>query len=218
MKKKIVAAVLSGVLAGGILVSAGPIMADTADANQRTKSAVTEMRRGGGVMRGHSDMGPGFMGKGQEGLVTILDELVADGTITQAKADTIQEKQQEKMIVQREEMAAKHQEMMTEKINQLVEDKIISEDQVAKIKDFLAAHAEERKAQMDELKSMTDEERKAFMEENKDKEKGKGLNILNEMVDEEIINQEQAQKLSVEMPMTGHFGHRNWDSMSQEQE
>ncbi|MCR6546282.1 hypothetical protein [Dehalobacterium formicoaceticum] len=280
MKKKIVAAVLSGALAGGILVSAGPIMADTANANQQTKPAVMEMRCDG-VMKGH--MAPGFMGKGQEGMSTILDELVADGTINQAKADqissfitqkeedtkaqweemknmtpeeraaaredraaekneirdkkggiltelvdekiinqdeadAIQEKQQGKMTAQREEMAAKQQAMMDDKFNQWVAADVISEDQADQIKDFLANKAEERKAQMDKLQNMTDEERKSFMEENKNN--NKDMNILDEMVDQGIISQEQAQKIAEEMPKADHFGfgHRNWDSVSQEQE
>jgi len=274
MKKTIVAAVLSGMLAGGILVSAGSIMADSSENSQPSESSKIEIMRDRGGMKGFGDIGPGFIMKVQGGIETILDGLVAEGTITQAKAnkisdfitqkyedmkeqreemknmtqeereavrsekqdnrvnlltelvekeiitqdeaDAIQEKQQERMEAQREEMAARQKEIMETRYDQLVEEGIVSEAQADEIKEFIQAKAEERKAQMDELKDLTDAERKAFFEENKDRQKR--VNILDEMVDEGIISQDQADKLAERKPMSGHFRQRNWDSLPEQQE
>ena len=176
MNKTIVMAVLSGVLAGGILVSAGSIMADTKDSGQRTKPSVLEMKRGG--MRGFGDGGPGFMNKTRGG-------------------------------------------MAEEKFDQLVTEGVISEDQAVKIKEFITAKAEEKKAEMEKLRAMTEDERKAFFEENKDrlyKDMNRGINIFDEMVDEGIISQDQAEKLAERKPGPGNFKKRYCDPLFQEQE
>ncbi|MEL7564414.1 MAG: hypothetical protein AAGU27_05965 [Dehalobacterium sp.] len=254
MKKSIVAAVLSGVLAGGILVSAGSIMADSSDNDQQSKPLIMEMKRGG--MRELGNIGPGFMMKGQEGLETILDELVADGIITQdkadkisefiskkfedtkdqreemknmtqeerkaakedreaikdenkdkrggiltelvdegiitqAEADAIQEKLQEKMEAQREEMAAKQKEMMEEKYSKLIEEGIISQNTADQLLAFMEEKRDTMKEQREEIKDMTEEGIKEAI--------SKGLSTrggyLADAVEAGIITQEEADAI-----------------------
>lgn len=64
----------------------------------------------------------------------------------------------------------KHQE----RVDKLVEDGIITQDEADKWMEFSAEKSEERQAEMEKIKDMTAEERKAYFTENR-KEKGEGL-------------------------------------------
>ncbi|ATW24392.1 hypothetical protein [Candidatus Formimonas warabiya] len=136
-----------------------------------------------------------------------LAEAVDEEIITQEEADAIQEYEAAAREAEREEA-------MDAQFEQLVEDGIISEDQADEMKAFLADKAEEQKARMEELKNMTEEERQAFFEENKTK----GVNVLDQMVDEGIISQDQADQITLKMPGPAHFGQRNGASQPEEQE
>lgn len=122
-----------------------------------------------------------------------FDAMVKDGILTQAEADTINSKLQEKRATERKQK-------ITEQLSSLVENKTITQDQVNKLIEKLQKKDEEAKALHEKLKAMTPEERKSYMEQNKKDRK----DILQELVDEGTITKDQADAMRKVMPM--HHG------------
>jgi polyhydroxyalkanoate synthesis regulator phasin len=92
------------------------------------------------------------------------------------------------------------EEQQQEKMNSLVEQGLINQDQANQLLALQDEKAEERKAKMEELKNMTAEERKAFREENKEAvkpEKGQGL--YSEAVEAGILTQDEVDTIQQKM-------------------
>lgn len=116
-------------------------------------------------------------------------ELVDAGIITQEKADAIVKAEQAQHEAAQQDMQAKQQEQMKSKLDAIVKDGTITQDQEDKIMAYIAEKQEARKAEMDKVKNMTADERKAYMESNKDTVKKAGIGT--ELVDKGIITQDQ---------------------------
>lgn len=81
-------------------------------------------------------------------------------------------------------------------LESFVESGTITKDQSDKIAEFINTKNEERKAEMEKVKSMTIEERKAYFESEKDTEE---TDMFKTLVDNAVINQEQADKLKASL-------------------
>lgn len=81
-------------------------------------------------------------------------------------------------------------------LESLVESGTITKEQSDKISEFINQKNEERKAEMEKVNSMNAEERKAYFKSQNDAEK---TDMLKELVDNKIINQEQADKLKASL-------------------
>ena len=114
----------------------------------------------------------------------MFKELVDNNILTQAKADALKASEQAQME------ATRQQELET-KLNKLVADKTITEDQATKIKDAIIKEEATMKADFEKIKTMTQEERKAYMDSNKDNH----VNPLKALVDNGTITQAQADKV-----------------------
>lgn len=99
---------------------------------------------------------------------------------------------------------SQNQEKLTKSLEKIVEDGILSQEKADKILDFINKKAEERKAEFEKIKDMTDEERKEYLKENRPQ----GYNLLEVLVEEEIITQDEADKLSSIFPNAK--GHREF--------
>ncbi|SHK22857.1 hypothetical protein [Tepidibacter formicigenes] len=124
-----------------------------------------------------------------------LSGLVEAGVISQERADEIQEKIHEIRVQE-------NQQRFEERLNKLVEEGIITENEVAKWKEFHDQKVEERQAEMENIRNMTIEERKAYFEENKG-EKG---DRLAELVEAGVISQDQADEIKSKMPQRNEEG------------
>jgi polyhydroxyalkanoate synthesis regulator phasin len=114
----------------------------------------------------------------------LLSELVSKGILTQAKADAVKEKMQQKHV---QEGQARVQDT-TEKINKLADSGTITKEQASKVIEEIKKNVEEKRALGEKLKTMTTEERKANMEKNK----GQRTDLLKKMVEDNTLTQEQA--------------------------
>ncbi|MCA9333274.1 hypothetical protein KDA00_05385 [Candidatus Saccharibacteria bacterium] len=93
----------------------------------------------------------------------------------------------------RDDMKAKHQEKLEERLSKAVEDGNITEEQKTKILEKLDQLKQDREANKDKVQNMTQEERKAFMEEKR--------NELKTWAEENGIDQEYLHIFG------GHHGH-----------
>lgn len=94
-------------------------------------------------------------------------------------------------------------------INDQVEKGTISQEKATKILEFIAKKEEERNEFFEKVRDMTAEEKKAYFEENKP-QRG---NLMEELVEEGIITQDEADELSKNLPKyhkgsKGHGGRR----------
>jgi len=130
--------------------------------------------------------------------VDFFSELIDQGTLTKEAIDAIHEKLHEKK-------ASEKQERMQSMLDDLIEKGTITEDDASEILDFVTEKTAERKAEFQKTKDMTEEERKTYFEENKPK---KG-NLAEDLIDEGIITQEQADEITKLLPKQGkHLGGR----------
>ncbi|MCT4619714.1 MAG: hypothetical protein N4A62_10045 [Marinisporobacter sp.] len=118
--------------------------------------------------------------------------LVEEGVFTQEKADQVGEKMHEMRALEQEKR-------FEEKMNKLVEDGMITQDEATKWKAFHEEKVEERKAEMDKVKAMSEEDRKAYFEERKNT-KGEKRDELSELVKEGVISQDTADKIKENAP------------------
>jgi len=127
--------------------------------------------------------------------VDIFTQLINDGTITQAQADSIRTAFQDKM-------AAERQEKFKTALNGLVEKNVINSEQSTAILNKLTAIRSGRQAQMEATKDMTKEQRQAYFEANKPEK----INPLAELVTAGTITQAQADQIAQVLPMGGGKG------------
>ncbi|WP_432666401.1 hypothetical protein R9X47_08630 [Wukongibacter baidiensis] len=131
----------------------------------------------------------------------LTENLVEEGIITQEQADEIKElfPKHRKQSGEKKGFDGDHvqrQEKLAEVLEKIVEDGTLSQDKADKILSFINAKEDERKAEFEKTKDMTREEKKAYFEENRP-QKG---NLLDELVEEEIITQDEADTLSTIFP------------------
>lgn len=119
----------------------------------------------------------------------LFSEMIAQEILTQSQVDAILEKFHEEKV-------AKKREKMQTKLDDLVNNGTITNDQANEILDFINEKMEERRADFEKVKDMTAEERKEYFKENRPK---KG-NLIEELVDEGIITEEQSTELKKLMP------------------
>jgi DNA polymerase IIIc chi subunit len=120
--------------------------------------------------------------------VNIHNEIVNQGILTQEQIDAIGEKLHEKKA------AEKHAKMQAS-LDSLVESDIINENEASDILDFIDEKAEERKEERDKFKNMTSEEKKEYFKENRPGNKDKKGDLWNELVEEGIIEEAQADSI-----------------------
>ena len=105
--------------------------------------------------------------------------MVEDGEMSQDTLDSIKAYHQEKM-----------EERIKNDLQGLVDDGTLSEDDVDTLIEYMHENKDERKEEMEKVKEMTPEERKAYFEEKR--ESGEKIGIFEEMVEDEVLTQEQA--------------------------
>ena len=81
-------------------------------------------------------------------------------------------------------------------VNHIQESGIFSDNEIAQIKEYLEEKKIEKNKERESLKDKTEEERKVYFEQNK----GQKKDIISELVSNDIITQEQADKLKETMP------------------
>ena len=136
----------------------------------------------------------------------IFAELVEQGFLTQERADEIQDNMHQ---MKADLNKQKHQE----RVDKLVEDGVITQDEADKWMVFSAEKTEERQAEMEKIKDMTPEERKAYFADNH-KQKGEGLT---ELVESGVISQDTADKIKEthkNNPRRNKQGHRQGSKMN----
>ncbi len=143
-----------------------------------------------------------------------LSELVEEGIVTQDEADAIETYIEENSDVQPAGGAGGHGFGMgglsEETLAGLVEDGIISQDIADEITAYNEEKSEERKAEMEELESMTDEEKEAYRESKKSEEPSEKQGFLSGIIEEGILTQDEADaieeylKENVAQPAAGH--------------
>lgn len=109
----------------------------------------------------------------------IFEQMVEDGEMSQDTLDSIKAYHQEKM-----------EERIKNDLQGLVDDGTLSEDDVDTLIEYMHENKDERKEEMEKVKEMTPEERKAYFEEKR--ESGEKIGIFEEMVEDEVLTQEQA--------------------------
>lgn len=116
---------------------------------------------------------------------SLLKELVQEGVITEAEAQTIR---------------AKLREMKETRINDgmqsLVDKGVLTAKDIENIRNYMVKIREERKENIDKLKSMTAEERRAYFKQHKKEQK----DILLKMVEDKVITEEQAKEIRKAIP------------------
>ncbi|MFZ5354170.1 MAG: hypothetical protein ACOZCL_15810 [Bacillota bacterium] len=132
--------------------------------------------------------GKGPMGRPEK--PRLMEDLTDSGVVTSEEAAAIEAKCQELR-------KAEADKILDEKLNVLVENGTIKEEQKNSIKSFLNQKQEEKKAEMDMLRSMTEEERKAYFEQNVPER----VNIIDEMIASGIITKEQAWDIAKLLPL-----------------
>jgi polyhydroxyalkanoate synthesis regulator phasin len=222
-KGKNLAIGISGVLIGGMLLTGG--MAFAASSGNSTATNLANKIPWVGQMMGHRggmmDGRGGMMGaKGQFGVGGAmlsqenLDQLVKEGTITQAKADEIKaydnsmvakgrrgllnELVTSKILTQAEadtiqvklkELGqAQSQQQISDSLKTLVDKGTITQEQSDKILKSFADAAANRAAQAQKIENMTVKEARQYMQDNQ----GKTHNSLEQLVTDGVITHDQA--------------------------
>lgn len=80
-------------------------------------------------------------------------------------------------------------------LDELLENDTLSKDTVDKVKAYIEKRAAERKAEFEKVKDMTKEERNEYWSERKAERKGEKINIIDQMVEENIITKDEAEKI-----------------------
>jgi len=116
---------------------------------------------------------------------SLLKELVQEGIITEDEAQIIR---------------AKLREMKEARINggmqSLIDKGVLTTKDIENIRSYMLKIREERKENIEKLKTMTPEERRAYFKQNKKERK----DILIKMVEDKIITEEQAKEIRKAIP------------------
>ncbi|SKB00482.1 hypothetical protein SAMN05443428_1443 [Caloramator quimbayensis] len=123
----------------------------------------------------------------------IFKELVEQNVITQKQADTIKNTIFDKNKDKRKNF--KGENFKTFLDNQ-VKAGVITQDEENKIISYMNKKAEDKKAEMEKIKSLTEEERKAYFENKKSQAKS---DFFKELVDKGILTQNKADVLKENM-------------------
>ncbi|MCK9216430.1 MAG: hypothetical protein M0P77_00710 [Firmicutes bacterium] len=87
-------------------------------------------------------------------------------------------------------------EKFTKDLESLVENGVITNEELLKIKDYFQIEREEKKKLFEQMKDMTEEQRRQHMQ---DYRKNK-TNVIDKMVQDKVITQEQAESIKKIMP------------------
>lgn len=152
---------VSGILACGILLTGGMAFAGSLDSS-----------------------GANSLGNKRPVFQETFDQLVKDGVITQAQAETIKTKLKANMRAQR-------QQRIVYRLKALVANGTITQEQSTRIQTQLEASRQERRALFAKTKGMTKEARQQYLQENK----AKFQSPLSKLVKEGVITQDQANAI-----------------------
>lgn len=118
--------------------------------------------------------------------------MVQEGIITEEEAGVIREK-----------LLEMKEARFTDGLQGLVDKGVLTAKDIENIRSYMVKVREERKANIEKLKSMTPEDRKAYFKEYR---KGR-KDILTNMVDEKVITKEQAEEIRKALPELDKFKH-----------
>lgn len=126
----------------------------------------------------------------------LFSDLVEKGIITQQEADAIKSKLQTLRQTER-------QEEVKADLNKLVEAKTITQEQAAKVIEYMNKQKADKAAEMEKMQDMTLKEITAYF---KDKDINK-VSIFSQLVADNVLTQEQADAVQKELhPMGFHRG------------
>ncbi len=122
--------------------------------------------------------------------IEIFEELVNEAVITDETAENIKDSIHNLI-----------NKKIEEGLNELIEDEIITEEQIGEIMDFMDEQDAKRHAEAEQLKDMTREERIEYFEAHKDEIK----DPISQMVDKGIITEEQVKDIREVLPRAHRF-------------
>jgi len=125
----------------------------------------------------------------KEGYHKLFENMVNEKIITQVEADAIREKKYENIMILKKEK-------ITKSLKGLVKDNTITQEQADKFMEKFEKKSNERRDLHKKLRGMTKEKKKEYLEQNK----LKGKSIIDEMVEEKIITEKQAEAIKEAMP------------------
>lgn len=96
-----------------------------------------------------------------------------------------------KMSLKRQQHEAEKQAVLENTLSTLVTDNTLSQDQADKIKETITQQQNDKKAEIEKLKTMSETDRKAYMKENHKRK----VDFLKVLVDNGTITKEQASKV-----------------------
>ncbi|EOD01111.1 hypothetical protein [Caldisalinibacter kiritimatiensis] len=208
--------IITGVLVGSVVLSLG-VTALAADNNEAS------------TLRERVKFRKEFK-RPKDELMIVLDRLIEEGTITEEQSNSIKQYIEQKIeekrhsippalkkdllgelveegvltedivdVIRNEHRELRH-EKVQESLNNLVEEEVISENDVENIIDFMEQKAEERMEELDKIKNMTEVQRREYFM----KKRGERKNIMSQMIEEDIITEEQAEEIRKVLPRPEH--------------
>ncbi|RKD29487.1 hypothetical protein [Thermohalobacter berrensis] len=117
--------------------------------------------------------------------INILQELEEKGIITNEEAQAIREKQKEL-----------RDKKLTRFLNKLVDNGIIEEQDVGKIRVYIENKREEKRKELEKIKNMTVEEKREHFKNHKKRK----IDIIDQMIQDKIITEEQGEKIRKILP------------------
>lgn len=116
---------------------------------------------------------------------SLLNEMKREGILTEEEVKTIRAKLREMKEAR-----------MSEGLQKLVDNGVLTSDDINNIRDYMLKIRDERKTQIEKLKSMTPEQRKEYFNNSKNERK----DILTRMVEDKVITQKQADEIKKAIP------------------
>lgn len=129
----------------------------------------------------------------KEGHHKLFESMVNEKIITQVEADAIREKKYENIMILKKEK-------ITKSLKGLVKDNKITQEQADKFMEKFEKKSNERRELHKKLRGMTKEKKKEYLDQNK----LKGKSVIEEMVEEKIITENQAEAIKEAMPKAKH--------------
>ena len=124
---------------------------------------------------------------------SLLRDLIQDGIITEAEAQTIKSKLREMKETR-----------LDGGMQGLVDSGVLSTKDIENIRGYMVKVREERSEQIEKLKTMTPEERKEYFDHNKRERK----DIIDRMVEDKVITEKQAEEIKKAIPELNKPRHR----------
>lgn len=87
-------------------------------------------------------------------------------------------------------------EKFTKDLESLVENGVITNEELLKIKDYFQIEREEKKKLFEQMKDMTEEQRREHMQNYRNNK----INVIDKMVQDKIITKEQAENIKKIIP------------------